>query len=125
MFVRKKKNKSGSTSVQVIDKANGYRVVETIGSARDPAAINARASLSLWAERLSSTTMSALQRATQPAASIAFEPSLKDPQMNSEHGGNLLLTSLPGIIGRNRPFPYLLCSYPCHTNSIGNMASHT
>ena len=39
MFVRKKKNKSGSTSVQVIDKANGYRVVETIGSARDPAEI--------------------------------------------------------------------------------------
>jgi hypothetical protein len=36
MFVRKKANKSGSVSVQVIDKAHGYRVVETIGSARDP-----------------------------------------------------------------------------------------
>ena len=36
MFVRKKPNKSGSVSVQVIDKSNGYRVVETIGSARDP-----------------------------------------------------------------------------------------
>jgi len=36
MFVRKKLNKSGSISVQVIDKSNGYHVVETIGSARGP-----------------------------------------------------------------------------------------
>jgi transposase len=36
MFVRKKPNRSGSVSVQVIDKSNGYRVVKTIGSARDP-----------------------------------------------------------------------------------------
>lgn len=36
MFVRKKSNKSGSISVQVVDKTGGYRVVETIGSARDP-----------------------------------------------------------------------------------------
>lgn len=36
MFVREKKNKSGSVSVQVIDKANGYRVFKTIGSAVDP-----------------------------------------------------------------------------------------
>ena len=31
MFVRKKRNKSGSVSVQVIDKSNGYHVVKTIG----------------------------------------------------------------------------------------------
>ena len=31
MFVRKKKNKSGTVSVQVIDKRNGYRVVKTVG----------------------------------------------------------------------------------------------
>ncbi len=36
MFVRKKPNKSGSVSVQVIDKTNDYRVAKTIGSARDP-----------------------------------------------------------------------------------------
>jgi transposase len=36
VFVRKKKNKSGSVSVQVIDKSDGYRVVKTIGVARDP-----------------------------------------------------------------------------------------
>ncbi len=36
MFVRRKPNRSGSVSVQVIDKSNGYRVVKTIGSARDP-----------------------------------------------------------------------------------------
>ena len=33
MFVRKKKNKSGVVSVQVIDKSSGrYKVVQTIGS---------------------------------------------------------------------------------------------
>lgn len=36
MFVRRKKNKSGSISVQVIDKSNGYRVFQTLGSSRDP-----------------------------------------------------------------------------------------
>lgn len=39
MFLRKKPNKSGSISVQVIDKSSGYRVVKTIGSARDPVEI--------------------------------------------------------------------------------------
>lgn len=36
MFVRQKQNQSGSVSVQIIDKTNGYRVVKTIGSARHP-----------------------------------------------------------------------------------------
>ena len=36
MFVRKKANASGSVSVQVIDKANGYRVAKSIGAAREP-----------------------------------------------------------------------------------------
>ncbi|RPH74229.1 IS1634 family transposase [bacterium] len=36
MFVRKKGNKSGKISVQVIDKSNGYRVVKTIGVAAEP-----------------------------------------------------------------------------------------
>ena len=35
MYVRKKRNKSGSTSVQIIDKTNGYRVMKTIGCATD------------------------------------------------------------------------------------------
>lgn len=35
MFVRKKNNRSGSVSVQVIDKSKTYRVVKTIGSSRD------------------------------------------------------------------------------------------
>lgn len=35
MFVRKKKNKSGSVSVQVIDKENGYKVLRTIGASKD------------------------------------------------------------------------------------------
>lgn len=37
MFVRKKKNKSGSTSVQVIDKSSGrYKVVKSLGSSSQP-----------------------------------------------------------------------------------------
>jgi transposase len=36
MFVRKKRNKSGSISIQVIDKTKGYRVVKTVGSSRAP-----------------------------------------------------------------------------------------
>jgi transposase len=36
MFVRKKRNKSGSISVQIIDKSNGYRVFKTMGSSSDP-----------------------------------------------------------------------------------------
>jgi len=35
MFVRKKRNKSGSVSIQIIDKANGYRVVQTVGCSKD------------------------------------------------------------------------------------------
>lgn len=35
MFVRRKRNKSGSVSIQIINKANGYEVVQTVGSARD------------------------------------------------------------------------------------------
>lgn len=36
MFVRKKYNKSGSVSIQIIDKSKGYRVVQTVGSATHP-----------------------------------------------------------------------------------------
>jgi hypothetical protein len=36
MFLRKKKNKSGSTSVQIISKERGkYKVVKTIGSSNN------------------------------------------------------------------------------------------
>ena len=36
MFVRKKRNRSGSVSVQIIDKSYGtYRVLKIIGSSRD------------------------------------------------------------------------------------------
>ena len=42
MFVRKKKNKSGVISVQVIDKSSGkYKVVKTIGSSSNPNIIKA------------------------------------------------------------------------------------
>jgi len=36
MFVRKKPNKSGSLSVQVIDKSSGtYKVIKTLGSSAE------------------------------------------------------------------------------------------
>ena len=31
MFIRKKKNTSGSVSVQIISKTNGYKVIKTVG----------------------------------------------------------------------------------------------
>lgn len=41
MFVRKKKNKSGSVCVQIIQKQQGkYKVIQTLGSSDDPAEIN-------------------------------------------------------------------------------------
>lgn len=40
MFVRKKKNKSGVISIQIIDKSSGkYKVVKTLGSSSDNAAV--------------------------------------------------------------------------------------
>jgi len=36
MFIRKKKNKSGSVSVQIISKSNGYKVANTAGCAKTP-----------------------------------------------------------------------------------------
>lgn len=37
MFVRKKHNKSGSISIQIIDKSSGqYRVVKSLGASKDP-----------------------------------------------------------------------------------------
>lgn len=36
MFARKKRNKSGVVSIQIIDKSNGYRVVQTVGSSSHP-----------------------------------------------------------------------------------------
>ncbi len=35
MFVRKKKNKSGTISVQIIDKSSGYKVLKTVGASSD------------------------------------------------------------------------------------------
>ncbi len=40
MFVRKKQNKSGTISIQIVDKTNGYRVVKTVGSSKIKAEID-------------------------------------------------------------------------------------
>jgi hypothetical protein len=43
MFIRKKKNKSGLISVQIIDKSFGkYKVFKTLGSSNDPQTIKHR-----------------------------------------------------------------------------------
>jgi len=40
MFIRRKKNKTGTISVQVIDKSSGrYKVIHSAGSSADPAII--------------------------------------------------------------------------------------
>lgn len=36
MFVRKKRNLSGSVSVQVVDKSGGYKVIKSMGASDDP-----------------------------------------------------------------------------------------
>ena len=50
VFIRKKQNKSGVVSVQVIDKSSGsYKVIRTIGSSADPLLIEAfLADAKLW-----------------------------------------------------------------------------
>jgi len=40
MFIRKRKNKSGSTSVVIIDKSEGFKTLHTIGVSSDPAEID-------------------------------------------------------------------------------------
>ncbi|MHB8169653.1 MAG: IS1634 family transposase, partial [Thermoleophilia bacterium] len=47
MFVRKKQNKSGSVSVQIIDKRGGYRVFKTVGSTKDPEKVRQLVALGL------------------------------------------------------------------------------
>lgn len=39
MYIRKKKNRSGTTSVVVFDKRNGYRELHTVGVSSDPVEI--------------------------------------------------------------------------------------
>jgi hypothetical protein len=48
VFVRKKKNKSGSMSIQIIDKRKRYRVVKTIGVSSDPDIIDQLMQQAYW-----------------------------------------------------------------------------
>lgn len=41
MFVRKKKNRNGKISIQIIDKSSGkYKVIKTIGNSDDSKIVN-------------------------------------------------------------------------------------
>ena len=41
MFIRKKKNRSGTTSIVVVDKSKGfYREIKTIGTSKEPEEID-------------------------------------------------------------------------------------
>lgn len=48
MFVRKKKNRSGTISIQIIDKTHRYQVIKTIGVSHDPDKIEELVQQAKW-----------------------------------------------------------------------------
>ncbi len=64
MFIRKKNNKSGTVSIQIVDRSRGrYKVVKTLGCSRDPLAL----------DRLTDSANSEMSRLSQPL-DINFDP---------------------------------------------------
>ena len=54
MFVRKKRNKGGTTTIQIVDKSNGYKIIETIGHSKDEEKIKqfiAKAEQQIWSNK--------------------------------------------------------------------------
>jgi len=84
MFVRKKRNKSGSVSVQVISKAGGYRVIKTIGSACEPEEIERLVALGrAFIERQSRQYSLFPKEQTRNATVIDFVRTLKNSQIRT------------------------------------------
>lgn len=73
MFLRKKRNKSGSITVQVVDKSTGVWSIQTLGTSRDP---NEIARLGLQAKQIIN--------ADQPGQSLLF-PSLNQGELHVEN----------------------------------------
>jgi transposase len=101
MFVRKKNNKSGIVSIQIIDKSSGkYKVFKTIGSSDDPQTI---ASLVLEGKHLISTL--------QKQQALNFDAGLEQKVIDlffsgikelSLAGPELLLGKIFDLIGFNK-----------------------
>lgn len=99
MYVRKKRNKSGVISVQVIDKSSGaYRVIQTIGSSSDPQQIDA-----LYSKALNWIASYAGQRQFDFTDEIQlYEQFLSGIRQVSVSGIELLLGKLFDQIGFNQ-----------------------
>ena len=84
MFVRKKKNRSGSVSIQVIDKSKAYRVVKTIGSSKDSDQINRMFELAkLFIDRQSKQYLLFPQDQQNNAAVIDFVRNIQNSQIRT------------------------------------------
>ena len=84
MFVRKKRNKSGSVSVQVIDKTRGYRVAETIGSSSEPEEIERMVALGhAFIERQNKQFSLFPKEQTRNATILDFAHQLKNSQIRT------------------------------------------
>jgi transposase len=84
MFVRKKRNRSGTVSVQVISKAGGYRVINTVGSACEPEEIERLAALGrAFIERQSRQYSLFPKEQARNATVIDFVRTLKNSQIRT------------------------------------------
>jgi transposase len=99
MFVRRKPNKSGVTSVQVIDKTTGrYRLVKTIGSSRDVNQVNQLVEQgNQWIK-----SQMGLRGFDFSGKRVQAEKMLDNIQQISVVGVNLLLGAIFDEIGFNR-----------------------
>ena len=70
MFVRKKKNKSGSVSVQIVDKSDGYRIVDTVGASKEQNEIDSLIRKAQQAIRTANGKQSELFSFTTPEEAI-------------------------------------------------------
>ncbi|MEN6487747.1 MAG: IS1634 family transposase [Smithella sp.] len=99
MFVRKKKNRSGTISVQVIDKSRSFRVVKTIGSSRDPQQIHRMCELAKCFIARQDKQYSLFPQDQQDNATILdFVKNVKNNQVRTV-GPELILGKLFSYIG--------------------------
>ena len=106
--VRKKKNSSGSISIQIIDRKNrGYKVVETIGCSKDK-------------EEIDALYQKALDRIDELENNLLFISRINEKKSQIEHflstvttdnfipiGDELIFGRLFGVIGCNNLFKNL------------------
>lgn len=120
MFVRKKPNKSGSISIQIIDKSEGkYKVVKTLGSSSDPEGIQRlwRKAHNIISELCKQATFNLISEKDRTVLDF-----LKDTEALKIHviGPELIFGKLFDLIGFNKIkdelFRYLVIArlaYPC------------